>query len=195
MPGGGDAGAGAGPGSGAGACAGFATGTGATARCTGGDAAAEPRAARGVVPAGGLVSGAPIGERRRAGAGLGPGGTLGAESGTGVCGAAGAGAGAGAGREVFGAGEAPGVFAAGWDVTGSDVTGLEETGAPRPERARWTGGADEERGVTGARPAVAEGGTGTALGGSWELGVRGACSGEGAGTGEVRGAGVLPLSR
>lgn len=70
MPGGGEAGGG--PGNGAGACVGFAAGTGATARCTGGDAGVDPdpRATRGAVPGGGLVSGAPIGERRRAGVGL-----------------------------------------------------------------------------------------------------------------------------
>ncbi|MFF2308924.1 hypothetical protein ACFVVH_01845 [Streptomyces albidoflavus] len=136
MPGGGDAGVGSG--GGAGACVGFATGTGATARCTGGDAAAEPRAARGVAPAGGLVSGAPIGERRRAGVGLGGEGRPGAGAETGVSAGAGeAGVGVGAG---IGAADGVRVLLA----TGAEVTGLEETGAPRPERARWTGGADDE---------------------------------------------------
>lgn len=127
MPGGVEAGVGPGPGAGAGV--GFAAGTGATARCTGGDAGVVPRAARGAVPGGGLVSGAPIGERRRAGVGLGGEGRLGA----------GAGAGAGA---VSGAGVGTVCGACDVLLTGSDVTGLEETGAPRPERARRTGGAD-----------------------------------------------------
>ncbi|TWV27727.1 hypothetical protein FRZ02_06480 [Streptomyces albidoflavus] len=107
-----------------------------------------------MVPAGGLVSGAPIGERRRAGVGLGPEGRLETESGAGAGAGAGAcaGAGAEAGRESGAAEGASGAFATrleatGLEVTGSDVTGLEETGleetgAPRPDRVRWTGGAD-----------------------------------------------------
>ncbi|AXQ58827.1 hypothetical protein D0C37_04220 [Streptomyces koyangensis] len=86
-----------------------------------------------MVPGGGLVSGAPIGERRRAGAGLGGEGRLGAGAGAGAGDGAGAGPGAGVGT-VCGACDVL--------LTGSDVTGLEETGAPRPERARRTGGAD-----------------------------------------------------
>ncbi|MEU7374552.1 hypothetical protein [Streptomyces albidoflavus] len=120
-----------------GAGAGFATGTGATARWTGGVAGEDPGAARGVVPAGGLASGAPIGERRRAGAGLGREGRPAAGAETGVSAGAGGGTGEGAG-----AGAADG--ACELLATGSEATGLEETGAPRPERARWTGGADDE---------------------------------------------------
>lgn len=74
-----------------------------------------------------------------------------------------AGSGAGAG-EGAGAGAGVGVADGACDVlaTGSEVTGLEETGAPRPERARWTGGADTGCDALGARLVVTGGGTGLA---------------------------------